>query len=589
MNSHERIAVTGVGLVTALGPDATSSFRRLVAGERGFGPIKLFEVDGQRTRIAAEISGLRVSDVAPAGQADAWSRSDALGVLAAREALASARLKPGAPVSIAVGASTGGMYEAEAVLGSMRREGASDASARRLLAYPLSTTAERIAEVVGGVERIVTLCSACSSGANAIAQAAAWIRSGQATSVLAGGADGLCSLTFTGFNSLGAMDVDPCRPFDASRAGMSLGEGAGFLLLELESSARARDARIYAWLSGWAIGAEAHHITNPQPSGATAARLLSETLKRARLEAGEVDYVNAHGTGTPQNDAMEARALRAVFGDETKRIRVSSSKGQLGHTLGAAGAIEAAITVLAVDSGMSPPTGGLRTPDVELGLCHVMLRGEALEIRAALSSSFGFGGSGCVLAFEQPRAPAREHQAAPRSRLVITAAASVGPLGVLSGESNAAYAESRSAKPASQQTDCESASRLALDPLALLDPARSRRFDRGAAFVTAGAELALRQAELAGAGVGLVAGDGLRRSRALRRVLATRLGAWTALRKSRRISASGSVGAGGQCLDLSPADGSGRERRRSCDQWRGGGGSRRRLRRARTGKRDAGR
>jgi 3-oxoacyl-[acyl-carrier-protein] synthase II len=497
---RERIAVTGVGIVSALGPDAPTSFRRLAAGDRGFGPVSLFDVTGQRTKIAAEIAGLRVGDVAPRGEAESWSRSDAMALLAVREALASARLGPDAPVSVAVGASTGGMYEAEAVLTTMQQGPASEASARRLLSYPLSTTAERIASTLGAVERAITICSACSSGANAIVQAAAWLYSGRSRAVLAGGTDGLCLLTFTGFNSLGAMDGLPCRPFDQARAGMSLGEGASFLVLEPESSARARDARIYAWLSGWAIGAEAHHITHPEPSGRTAARLLGEALERAGLTAADVDYVNAHGTGTPHNDAMEARALRAALGAEAERIRVSSSKGQIGHTLAAAGAIEAAFTVLALEAGIAPPTGGLTTPEPELGLRLVAGRGEQVELRAALSSSFGFGGTGCVLAFERSAAPVRSQPSRSPHRLVITGSATFGALGVLTGSRNADYAEANDA--ALQKSE----NAQLPDPLQQLEPARSRRFDRASSLVTLTAGRALEDAGLAPHAAGLIAG-----------------------------------------------------------------------------------
>ncbi len=489
----ERIAVTGVGVVSALGPDATTAFARLVAGERGFGPVTLFDVADQRSKIAAEIRGLRTEDVAPAGQADAWSRSDAMAVLAAREAVARAGIA-GQSLSVAIGATTGGMFEAESVLVAMHDGMATDASARRLLSYPLSTTAERIAEAVGPVERAATVCSACSSGTNAIVQAAAWISSGRAERVLAGGTDGLCRLTFTGFGALGAIDPHPCRPFDVTRAGLGLGEGAAFLVLEPERAARARDATILAWLSGWAIAAEAHHVTHPDPSGATPAILIRAALARAGLAPADLDYVNAHGTGTIQNDAMEARALVAALGDEIGRVRVSSSKGQIGHTLGAAGAVEAAFTVLALGQGVVPPTAGLHTPDPELPLRHVMDRGERADLRAALTSSFGFGGTGSVLAFERADMPDRRPARSRPDAVVVTGLCSLGPAGLLTGADNACY----DAVAAGDDAPVE--------PLELLEPARSRRYDRAAAMVTAGAEAALADAALGPRGVGLVAG-----------------------------------------------------------------------------------
>ncbi|MEB2324431.1 MAG: beta-ketoacyl-[acyl-carrier-protein] synthase family protein, partial [Sorangiineae bacterium] len=490
-----RIAVTGVGAVSALGIGARSSFARLVAGERGFGPVTLFDVADQRSQLAAEVRGLRVDEVAPAGEAARWSRSDRMAVLAAKDALESAGLA-GGPLSLALGATTGGMFEAEAALAASVEGASSESLAAALVAYPISATAEHLAATIEGVERSVTICSACSSGAVAIVEAAAWLESGRAERALAGGVDSLCRLTFTGFGALGALDPRPCRPFDQARAGLGLGEGAAFLVLESERAARARGARVLAWLSGWAVAAEAHHITHPDPSAVRAIELIRAALAGGGLSPRDIDYVNAHGTATPQNDAMEARALAGVFGDELTRVRVSSSKGQIGHTLGAAGALEAAFTVLALEQGVAPPTGGLESPDPSLPLRHVLGEGERAELRAALSSSFGFGGTGAVLAFERAAAAPRPRpERAARSRLVVTGVATLGPAGALAGASNTAYADPSAAREPA--------------PLALLerlDPARSRRFDHVTASVCVGVEAALAAAALSPARVGLVSG-----------------------------------------------------------------------------------
>lgn len=489
----ERIAITGVGAVSALGPDAATTFGRLVAGDVAIAPLGLFDTDGQRSRMAAEVTGLSVADVAPRDQIEAWSRSDALAVLAAREAVRSARLDATARLHLAVGATTGGMFEAEDVLASMSGAGSAD-SVRRLLAYPLSTSADRIAETLGRVDRRVTICSACSSGAVALVQGASWLAAGQADAVLAGGTDGLCRLTFTGFNALGATSPEACRPFDVRRDGLTLGEGAAFVVLEPESAARRRGARVLAWLSGWAVAAEAHHITHPEPSGAIAAGLIRQALERAGLSTRDLDYVNAHGTGTLANDAMEARALSAALGDEAERVVVSSSKGQLGHTLGAAGALEAVATVLALAEGVLPPTGGLEQPDPALPLHHVIGRGRPAALRAALSSSFGFGGTSAVLAFEHADAAARPVARDARP-LAITAAVTLGAGRLMEGSGCALHAG-----------EAGSGEALPADPLSLLDAARSRRFDRASTLVSLGAERALAAAGLGRDGVGLVAG-----------------------------------------------------------------------------------
>jgi 3-oxoacyl-[acyl-carrier-protein] synthase II len=486
--SPQRVAVTGVGLVSALGRDARTTFSRLVSGERGFAPVTLFDRKTQRSSIVAEASDLAVADVAVGPERDAWSRSDALGVMAAREAMRHAGFPEGCrDLGVALGATTGGMFEAEGVVGSMQQGPATEVSLRRLLSFPLSTTARRITEVIAGVSRTTTLCSACSSGAIAIAQGAVWLELGLVERVLVGGVDGLCLLTVTGFNALAATALEACRPFDVARAGLTLGEGAGFLVLEPESAARRRHANVLAWLTGWAAAAEAHHITHPEPSGVTAAGLLRAAMQSAGLSPDQVDYVNAHGTGTVHNDAMEARALERTFGAELERVRVSSSKGQLGHTLGAAGAVEAAITVLSIKEGVVPPTGGLEQPDPALRMRHVLRHGQTAPIRAALSSSFGFGGTGCVLAFE--RSDAQDRRAARvRQPLAVSAVVTFGPNGTQRGTMAAQALEPLSASPDGAPE------RMACDPLQELDPARSRRFDRTTALVTLGAQTLLRDA-----------------------------------------------------------------------------------------------
>jgi len=467
-----RVAVTGLGVVSALGQGAESTFSRLVRGDRAIAPLTLFDALDARSRVAAEIRNLDVSAIAPHGERG-WSRTDAMALAAAREALARSG-RPPATLGVSVGTTTGGMFETEDALLDAPHAPLDPLRAKRLLEHPLDRTAQRLATVLGANVRS-TLCAACASGAIAIVRAVQWLTDGRAERVVAGGADGLCRLTFFGFDALGALDPEPCRPFDRARRGLSLGEGAGFLVLELEATARRRDAEIIAFLSGAALAAEAHHITHPEPSGASAARMIERALASARLVPNDIGYVNAHGTGTQPNDAMEAKALHQAFGSDAARVLVSSSKGQLGHTLGAAGAIEAAMTVLALGHGVAPPSAGLAEPD-DPGLGHVMGQAKAVAMGAALSCSFGFGGTGAVLAFERADAPARAgvEPAAPRGRVVVTGFSTLG---------------------------------TADNPLALLDPERSRRFDRAAAYVTAGAEAALGSAGLSPSSVGLVAGS----------------------------------------------------------------------------------
>lgn len=454
-----RIAVTGVGIVSALGQSAADTFAALMRGERGLRPLSLFDAGDVRSQLVAEVQGLRIDDVAPRSQVQDFSRTDAMAVIAAQEAARQARLLPGVRLGVALGGTTGGMFETETLLSSPELSTLPAERAARLMSFPLSASLGRVSEALGGAVVSRSICSACSSGAIALVQAAAWLRRGDVDVALAGGADGLCRMTLFGFNALGATDAEACRPFDRSRAGLNLGEGAALLVLEREASALRRGADVLAWLDGFAIGAEAHHITHPEPSGARASALMGAALERAGVAAGDLGYVNAHGTGTRQNDAMEAQALLDLLGGAASTTWVSSSKAQLGHTLGAAGAIEAALTVLAVSRGELPPTAGLVDPDVP-GLRHVRERGQTARVASALSSSFGFGGMSCVLAF--------------------TASDSVGPPAPEAGARRVAVSGQLSLG-----ADAE--------PEKQLDPERSRRFDRGSALAAAGSAELLAQ------------------------------------------------------------------------------------------------
>jgi 3-oxoacyl-[acyl-carrier-protein] synthase II len=503
-----RIWVTGIGVVSPLGHGAERTMDRIVAGDRGIGRLTLFHLPGARAEIAAEVQDLRVADVAPGGDPVGWSRADAMSVLAAREALAYAGVDPRrVPVDLLLGGTTAGMFETEGPLAEFSRahlearEIGGDppyppvqrhqalAPSRGVLSHPLSSTADHVAAALGPFREVRSLCSACSGGANAILLAATWIRAGRSRCAIAGGADALCRLTYAGFGALAALSPEPCRPFDRRRAGLNLGEGAAFLVLEPEDAARARGAMPIVELSGWAVGAEANHITNPESSGGTAARVMREALARAGLVPADIDYVNAHGTATPLNDAMETAALRRCLGREADRIPVSSSKGQIGHTLGAAGAVEAAITAMAIARGVLPPTIGLEEVDPACDLVHVREARRA-ELRAAMSESFGFGGTDTVLVFAHPhafsgsrdpravwRAAAPATTAAPPARraVVVTAAATAGPLGVLGVEGSLDYLAG-GAPPAPGP--------IAFDAGPHLDLARARRLDRAARLTT---------------------------------------------------------------------------------------------------------
>lgn len=479
-----RIWITGVGVVSPLAYGAALTMDRLVAGQRALGELTLFDLGETRSRIVAEVRDLSVAAIAPRGEEEAWSRTDAMAVLAAREALAHARVDAHrAPVDLILGGTTAGMFETEDLLAELSRHPETLAPLRRLLSHPLSSTADHLRQIVAPFRRVRSVCSACSSGANAVLLAASWLQSGRSTCVLAGGADGLCRLTLAGFGALAALDPGPCRPFDRRRAGLNIGEAAAFLVLEPAHLARARGVEPVAELRGWAVGAEAHHITNPEAAGRTAARVMGAALARAGLTPADVDYVNAHGTATPLNDAMESAALRACFGSEIERVPVSSSKGQIGHTLGAAGAIEAVICALAVQRGVLPPTKGLTEVDPSCPLVHVTEARRA-DVRIAMSNSFGFGGADTVLVLAEPGRFEEPSEEPPR-RIVVTGAATVGPEGAERSVGSLAYL---------RDGEAPAAGPLSFNPAARLDVARTRRIDRAGRLATAAVATALDDA-----------------------------------------------------------------------------------------------
>jgi 3-oxoacyl-[acyl-carrier-protein] synthase II len=250
-----------------------------------------------------------------------------------------------------------------------------------------------------------TVVLACSSGGAALGLAAEWITSGAVPLAIAGGVDAMTRICFMGFNALKLLDPEPCRPFARDRRGMSLGEGAGFVVLEDEEHARARGARGYVELASYGLTTDAWHLTAPHPDGEGSVRAMAEALDRAGVPASAVGYVNAHGTGTPQNDRVEAAALRKLFDPDS--LLVSANKSLLGHTMAAAGALEAVATVLTLVHDLVPPTANLAEPDPEVPFDCVPHVARPATVECALSNSFGFGGQNLSLLFRRIAAPRR--------------------------------------------------------------------------------------------------------------------------------------------------------------------------------------
>ena len=401
MPSVKRVAITGLGAVTALGADVSALERGLRAGASGIVPCTRFPTQGFRTNLAAQAPDPSLPSWIDRERLPRTSRPDYFGVQAACEAIAMAGLevKELRRAAILFGTGTGG---AEITEQYFRRWAQNEQPPAGLLVphQPASVTdvVARLLDVRGPRTTIMT---ACSSSATAVGYAADRIRLGHVALALAGGAEGLCRLTYAGFNCLRATAPDHCQPFDVDRKGLNLGEGAAVLVLEEWEHARARGATILAELAGWGITADAHHMTAPHPEGDGAARAMQAALDDAGLPAEAVGYVNAHGTATPHNDAAESVAIKRVLGARAPEVPVSSIKSMVGHTLGAAGAIEAVASVVTLWKHVIPPTVNLRNPDPAFGLDFVPGAAREVEVELVLSNSFAFGGNNTTLALRR--------------------------------------------------------------------------------------------------------------------------------------------------------------------------------------------
>jgi 3-oxoacyl-[acyl-carrier-protein] synthase II len=394
------VVITGLGAVSALGRGVDALLAGLTSGRSAIGPLVLLPYEG-RCRIAAEVR----DDVPPGDElAPATrrrlSRPDRFALAAVREALGDAGLDAAArrDAALVVGATTGGMRETEAAYQRWRTGAAPRLPLSQALGTPLACAAAAVSHAFGLYGAQETVSTACSSSALAVGRAADLVRHGETPVAIAIGTDALCLLTQSGFDALQALDPQGCRPFDRNRHGLTLGEGAAALVLEDAAHARARGARMRARFLGWGSATDAHHPTAPHPEGAGALAAMRRALAAAGVPSEAVDYVNAHGTGTPQNDATEIAVLRAVLGARAVRVPVSSTKSQIGHCLGAAGALEAVVTVLALEHGLLPPTVGLREPDpVCADMDLVPSPGRRAALGTAITSSYGFGGHNVTL------------------------------------------------------------------------------------------------------------------------------------------------------------------------------------------------
>lgn len=389
-----RVAITGLGIFSAAGKEVSSFTRSLLGGRSAIGPVDLFDVEPFPSGIGAQVQGFDPLDYFCARDAGKMSRVDQFGVIAAGEAIrdsgASCHYSP-YDFGVSMGAGAAGMLQGEEWLReTLAGRRGRPSLLRGLLPDRTATTIAATYNLCGYQSSITT---ACSSSASSIGWGADLIATGRLKAVVCGGSDCLSLLTFSGFNSLKVVDPAPCSPFSLGRQGISLGEAAAFLVLESEAEATRRGARIYGYILGYAVAGEAYHMTAPDPSGADAARVMRQALRRAAVQAGEVGWVNAHGTGTPLNDMVESKAMKLVFGDRAPEVPLVSTKGLTGHCLGAAGAVEAMATIVALKEGIIPQTLNFRgaDPECDLDYCHVAAKSSVATL--ALSNSFAFGGN----------------------------------------------------------------------------------------------------------------------------------------------------------------------------------------------------
>jgi 3-oxoacyl-[acyl-carrier-protein] synthase II len=420
-----RVVITGIGAVTPLGNDAESTWAAAVEGRSGVDFVRAFDTAEFPVHIAAEVKGFELDEgVIPAKELKRIDRNVQFALAAAREALDDAATNGGAPdlmpgeppsislngyspdrVGVVLGSGIGGLHELLRQYDVLKERGPDRVSPTFLPNVLPDSASGQVAIALGARGPNYAVVSACATGSHAVGEGADLVRHGHADAVLAGGTEAcIHPLFFAGFCSMRGLvveDEEParaCRPFDATRAGFVMGEGAGILVLEELEHARARGATIYAEVLGYGASNDAYHMAAPDPDSVGVAEMMRAALERTGIDPHRIDYINAHGTSTPLGDAAETKAIKDVFGSHAYDLAVSSTKSTMGHLLGAAGAVEVIMAALAIHEGLIPPTINYEHPDPECDLDYVPNEAREARIDVALSNAMGLGGhNGCVL------------------------------------------------------------------------------------------------------------------------------------------------------------------------------------------------
>jgi 3-oxoacyl-[acyl-carrier-protein] synthase II len=410
---HRRVVVTGLGTINALGNHVKDSWARIKNAENGIGKVTRFDASQHSSQVVGEVKDFNPGEFFDAKEARRMDRFSVYAVAAAIQAMQDAGLKDGSfdpeRIGVILGNGIGGIEVLSENFKKMLERGPK-------AIHPLCTPMMIINIAAGNIAiklnlqgPCITVATACASGTDAIGDALRWIREGRADLMMAGGTEAaITPLGLASFCVLQAVSTKfndtpekASRPFDAARDGFVMGEGAGLLILEELEHAKKRGAKIYAEVAGYGCTCDANHLTAPHPEGRGAVKAMRMAVEDAGLAPADIDYINAHGTSTPVNDPVETKAIKDVFGEQARKLKVSSTKSMIGHLLGAAGGVEGIVTVLALQEQFYPATRNYETPDPACDLDYVPNKGYNAPMRAAISNSFGFGGHNGVICFKR--------------------------------------------------------------------------------------------------------------------------------------------------------------------------------------------
>jgi len=407
----KRVVITGLGAISPLGLSVEETWKKIIAGESGISRITKFDASSLPSQIAGEVKGFKPEEFMSAKLVSRVDTFIQYAIAATEMALSDAGLPKsdlGDEVGVIIGVGMGGVGQVEYYTRIFDEKGYKRITPFFIPMIIPNMAAGQIAILYGAKGPNMAVCTACAAGNHAIGEAFRAIQEGKATAMICGGTEALITpLTVAGFSVMKALSTrndapeKASRPFDAKRDGFVIAEGCGILILEELEHAQRRGARIYAELLGYGANADAYHMTAPSPEGEGAAKCMELALKDAGLKPEEVDYINAHGTSTPLNDAAETKAIKRTFGEHAYKLMVSSTKSMTGHLLGGAGGLEAVLTVKALETGIVPPTINYEEPDPECDLDYVPNQARKADIKIALSNAFGFGGTNACLVFKK--------------------------------------------------------------------------------------------------------------------------------------------------------------------------------------------